>query len=215
MDRQPNSNTSRRPALLTPRIRAAGPTSGRGGQIGTTFRPRSGVAARTLGSFVPKLTKKVFEKYGFSAAALLTDWAQIVGADLARYTQPERLKWPRSVEAFQDTPQAAVGRPGATLVLRVEGARALDVQYRQRQIIERINAYFGYAAVAEMRIIQAPLTTTPPAPRPRETRPVVPVTAAPTAAPAPGLDQIPDEGLRNALLKLQNGVRAWGPASGR
>ena len=64
---------------------------------------------------------------------------------------------------------AEKGRPGATLVLRVDGARALDVQYKARQIIERINAYFGYAAVAELRIVQAPMRQLPPArpPRPR------------------------------------------------
>ena len=49
------------------------------------------------------------------------------------------------------------GRPGATLVLRVDGGRSLDVQHNARQIIERINAYFGYAAVAELRIVQAPV----------------------------------------------------------
>ena len=34
---------------------------------------------------------------GFAAAALITDWALIVGKDVAGYTAPERLKWPRGV----------------------------------------------------------------------------------------------------------------------
>ena len=43
------------------------------------------VPARTVGSYVPKLTRKAFEKYGFSAATLLTDWALIVGEDIAGF----------------------------------------------------------------------------------------------------------------------------------
>ena len=49
------------------------------------------------------------------------------------------------------------GRPGATLVLRVDGPRAIEVQYQSTQIIERINAHFGYRAVSEIRFLQAPL----------------------------------------------------------
>ena len=59
------------------------------------------------------------------------------------------------------TLDAAARRSGAMLVLRVDGAKALDVQYRAQQIIERINAYFGYAAVAQLRVIQAPMPVVP------------------------------------------------------
>ena len=109
-----------------------------------------------MGSFVPRLTKKAFEKYGFSTATLITDWATIVGTEMAAWTAPERLKWPRLSEDA-DGGEPSRGRSRATLVLRVDQARALDVQYKSRQIIERINAYFGYAAVTEIRIIQGPV----------------------------------------------------------
>ena len=56
--------------------------------------------ARTVGSFVARLTRPAFEKFGFSAATLITDWGTIVGADIARYTSPQRLKWPRRVRLF-------------------------------------------------------------------------------------------------------------------
>ncbi len=45
-----------------------------------------GSRARVVGAFVPGLTRKSFEKYGFSTATLLTDWAIIVGKELAQFT---------------------------------------------------------------------------------------------------------------------------------
>ena len=113
-------------------------------------------SAKAVGSFVPQLTRKAFEKYGFSTATLLTDWAAIVGPDLAAVCRPERLKWPRQVDAYAAEIDD-VGRPGATLVLRADGAEALTIRYQSRQLLDRINAYFGYCAVSELRLVQAPV----------------------------------------------------------
>jgi hypothetical protein len=183
-------------------------------QLPETSRPRDIVSiargrvqplygVKAVGSFVPRLTRKAFEKYGFSAASLVTDWATIAGAELAAYTAPERLKWPRRAEpGGDDAASAQKGRPGAALVLRVDGARGLDVQYKARQIIERINAYFGYAAVAELRIVQAPVATPhPERPPPRQT-------AAPLTHEVAGIS---DVALREALGRLGAGVRAGRP----
>lgn len=164
---------------------------------------RAPILPRTVGTFVPGLTRKAFEKYGFSAATLLTDWATIVGAELASYTLPERLKWPRAVEAYGETETGKEGRPGATLVLRVDGPRAIEVEYRSRQIIDRINAFFGYRAVAEMRIIQGPVT----APANPKNAAVRPAAGAPRA-PAPEIERIEDPGLKEALARLEAGVLA-------
>jgi hypothetical protein len=153
--------------------------------------------SRALGSFVPGLTRKAFEKYGFSAATLITDWATIVGRDLAVYTAPERLKWPKSVEAYEDTATDGKGRPGATLDLRVEPARALEVEYRRRQIAERINAYFGYRAIEKIRLLQASIDR----PVPRKIR-------KPTAAEIQPLPGVADDGLRAALEAMGAGIRA-------
>lgn len=174
----------------------------------TNFRTRPAapargfVSARAVGSYVPKLTHKAFEKYGFAAAALITDWAVIVGKDVAAYTSPERLKWPRGVGLGEEIEEGDAGRPGATLIVRVEPARALDVQYRAHQLVERINRHFGYRAVAELRILQAPLPErvlrSGPAPRPSQ----------PVAAPE--LSGISDERLRRALTNLKSGLMRRG-----
>jgi len=170
---------------------AVAPAPGTGG--------RKGMSARAVGSFVPKLTRKAFEKYGFSAATLITDWALIVGPEIAAWTAPERLKWARGVNAHSEVESGAEGRPGATLILRVDGGRALDIEYKRRQIVERINAYFGYRAVAEMKVLQAPIDR----PKPRE---VLSRTRAAPAKPSPEVARIEDPALRDALARMQSAI---------
>ena len=165
---------------------------------GGTFGPKA------VGSLVPGLTRKAFERFGFSTATLLTDWAQIVGGDLARYTAPDRLKWPRGGTDAGDDDTPGPQRQGATLVLRVDLGRGIDIQYKARQLIERINAHFGYRAVAEIRIIQAPVEgALPPAaelPRQRIGKSFDKVETAPLLA------AISDDGLRAALERMQAGL---------
>jgi hypothetical protein len=155
--------------------------------------------ARALGSFVPALTAKAFQKYGFSASTLVLDWSAIVGRDFAALTYPERLSWPRTSRTVDDEREAGTKRAGATLVMRVDGSRALEVQYASRQIIERINAYFGYAAVAQIRIVQAPVRAQPALP------------AGPARTPAPvqvDVAGVSDPRLREALSRLASQVSA-------
>lgn len=176
----------------------------------TAIRPMSAKArrsyARPVGSYVPKLTSKSMEKHGFSAASLIMDWAEIAGPEMARYALPERLKWPRGVNTYGDVEVGDRGRPGATLMLRVDPARALDVQYSAAQLLERINRYFGYRAVAELRILQAPVNANgleQPVPAP------VPAPAPARAGKAEldeGLIGITDDGLREALRRLKASI---------
>ncbi len=173
---------------------------------GLGYRASKTFGARTVSSFVPRLTRKAFEKYGFASAALLTEWADIVGSEIASFTAPERLKWPRGVEAYGEVEDGAQGRPGATLVLRVDGSRAIELQHKAHQIIERINATFGYRAVAELRFIQAPLVNTAGPvgrwmPSPKE------MVRREPAAPTAELATIQDDALKAALAKLEGNVR--------
>lgn len=159
---------------------------------------RSPVQARAIGSYVPKLTRKAFEKFGFSTASLITDWTVIAGPDLARHSVPERLKWPRQAGEGEEDGER---RAPATLILRVDPARALDVEYMAAQLVERVNRYFGYRAVASIRILQAPLaefemrTETPPR-----------RLASPREVLAPGLADIADDRLRTALERMRSSI---------
>ncbi len=136
--------------------------SERGGSgKGRAWTQRS-FAARPIGAFAARTIEPAARARGFTTLALLQEWPSIAGVALASFTAPERLIWPRRAADEEDgTRRPAQKRPaGATLVLRVDGPRAIEVQYRAQQIMERVNAHFGYRAVVELRILQAPIART-------------------------------------------------------
>lgn len=115
---------------------------------------------------MPEIARPAIEKFGFASAALIEQWSRIAGRELAAYCQPERIRWPRARKQLAES-EADAAREGAVLVLRVDPARALDVQYASGQIIERINASFGYRAISRLTIVQAPVARSAPiAPKP-------------------------------------------------
>jgi hypothetical protein len=156
--------------------------------------------AKAVGSFLPSLTAQAFKKFGFSTAELMLEWPAIAGRELAARCVPERLKWPARPEADAGEVEPARGRRGATLLLRVDGAHALEIDYQRQQILDRVNAYFGYRAVSELRLVQAPLPTSPEPEPPRRRK---------AGAPARGeVAGIADAGLREALARLGSRLAA-------
>jgi hypothetical protein len=112
---------------------------------------------------LPKVAEPALRKRGFSAVEVITHWTEIVGAEMAADTMPEKLSFPRGA------------RSQGTLHLLATGSVALELQHLEPIIINRINTYFGYAAVARIALTQGPprqLRATPPkrerSPVPRE-----------------------------------------------
>ncbi len=168
-------------------------------------RPR--LFPKPLGSFLPRITRNAFAKYGFATTTLLTDWEAIAGPEFAQSTQPERLKWPRRPDADTEPDDTNRRRTRATLILRVDPSRALDAEYGATRLKERINSYFGYDAISDIRILQAPVApeaTAEPVRKtandddPRQTRPQKPPSAA--------VQQIHDAPLRDALARLESSI---------
>ena len=106
---------------------------------------RSGLGAQTAGRSLSKVVRRAFGRQGFAEPGILLRWPEIVGDTLSRFTLPERLTFPQGE------------RNRGTLHLKVDGQFALEVQHLEPLIIERINGFFGYGAVARISILQAPI----------------------------------------------------------
>ncbi|MBB4211915.1 DUF721 domain-containing protein [Rhodothalassium salexigens] len=104
------------------------------------------------GALVPALTGRVMRARGFIKAEIVTRWDTVVGEDLASITRPVAVRFPRGKRA------------GATLVVRAAPATATVLQHRAPTVVERVNVYFGYGAVARLSIEQGPLPARPAPP---------------------------------------------------
>ncbi len=147
---------------------------------------------RPLKDLLHKTLGDTFAKQGFASTELVTRWADIVGVEIAAHSQPEKIQWPRP-------PQGGAPQPG-TLVLRVEGPTAVEIQHLAAVILERVNRFFGWQAVGGLRLRQAPLRRAQ-----RQPHPAPDLEAA--ARIAAGLPEIQDENLRNALARLGAAIK--------
>jgi hypothetical protein len=100
----------------------------------------------TLHKHFRELTREAFARHGFAQAELVANWNEIVGPEIAAISAPENLRAPRG---------AGAARQGAVLHLRTAPGRALDVSYAGPRIIERVNAFLGFGAVAQIKAIAA------------------------------------------------------------
>src|ERR1700730_16056395 len=91
-----------------------------------------------------------YAKQGFAARELVTRWAEIAGPEVAAHSEPLKIQWPRPVKGQPQEP--------ATLVLRVEGPMALEIQHASDAILQRVNRFFGWSAVGRLALRQAPLS---------------------------------------------------------
>lgn len=170
-----------------------------------TPRPRRGLAAETgsrrrfrgfepVAALTADTIRDAAGRRGFAVARLLTHWPEVVGADLARLCRPVRMGHGRGF--------------GATLVLLTTGPHAPMIEMRLPQIRDKVNACFGYNAVARISLTQTAATgfaegqarfEGPPAP---SRRPVPPPTPAQAARAAETVAGIQDPQFRHALESL-------------
>jgi hypothetical protein len=142
------------------------------------------IRAKPLSALLGDVFSDAYAKQGFAARELVTRWADIAGPDIAKYCEPIKMQWPRPVEGQPQEP--------ATLVLRVEGPMALEIQHSSDVILQRVN---------RLALRQAPLA--------RRNRPAPPPPPDPksVAKVAESLSAIEDDDLRAALARLGASIK--------
>ena len=138
---------------------------------------------RAAGDLIAAIGGLSFRRFGFVQSAIVSRWGEIVGERYAKVSSPESIRFP------------AGRKSGGTLTLLVEGAHAPLIQHLTPAIVERVNRFFGYAAIERLVFRQGK----PPAERPRMPRREL--------GPVPnelgeGLREIADPELRACLESL-------------
>lgn len=151
--------------------------------------------ARPVSELAAKVLEPVIARRAGMRIDLLAAWADLVGPLHAQYTRPEKIIWPR--RATDEDPF----QPGQ-LVVACEGARAVLFQHEVDEILSRLNVYFGFQAIARIKIVQKPVLRLRERPAMLEQR-LEPVQANRLAGI---LDKVGDDKLRQSLARLGKGV---------
>lgn len=124
--------------------------------------------------------RKASEDRGFAVTRLLTHWAEVVGDATAAVATPVNVSYGR-------------GGLGATLTLLTTGAQAPMLEMQKEQIRDRVNACYGYRAIARLRITQ--------------TAPTGFAEGRVAFAPAPRVQKIPDKAAQSQASALSDSVK--------
>jgi len=103
--------------------------------------PRQG-RARAAGELIGDVGGVAFRRFGFIQSSVVSRWAEIVGERYAKVSSPESIRFP------------AGRKSGGVLSIVVQGAHAPLMQHLAPAIIERVNRFFGYSAVAKLSFRQ-------------------------------------------------------------
>lgn len=162
-----------------------------------TFRRTSTKGFKRTDSLLSAKIRKASESRGFAQSRLLTQWTEIVGQDVAAISRPVEVSYGR-------------GGMGATLTLLTTGANAPMLEMQKEQLRAKVNAVYGYNAIARVRVTQTAATgfaegqvafdARPKTPQETPPDPVIRQRAAETVG------SMGDETLRDALARLGENI---------
>ena len=94
---------------------------------------------RSFGNTLPRGIKQILKKNGYNYSEIISKWNLLVGKDISNYCYPKSIKMSRE-------------NKNGTLVLLVERGNEINVEYSKKDIINKINSYFGYQLISEIRL---------------------------------------------------------------
>ena len=94
---------------------------------------------RSFGNTLPRGIKQILKKNGYNYSEIISKWNLLVGKDISDYCYPKSIKMSRE------------NKNGA-LILLVERGNEINVEYSKKDIINKINSYFGYQLISEIRL---------------------------------------------------------------
>ena len=94
---------------------------------------------RSFGNTLPRGLKGILKKSGYNYSEIISKWNLLVGKDIADCSYPKSIKMTK-------------GNANGTLLLAVKRGNEITVEYSKKEIINKINSYFGYQLINEIRL---------------------------------------------------------------
>ena len=94
---------------------------------------------RPFSKTVPRGLKGILKKNGYNYSEIISKWDLLVGSDISNYSYPKSIKMTK-------------GNDNGILVLAVERGNEINLEYSKKDIINKINSYFGYKLISEIKL---------------------------------------------------------------
>ncbi len=94
---------------------------------------------RSFGSTLPRGIKGILKKNGYNYSEIISKWNMLVGKDISSCAYPKSIKMKK-------------GNSNGTLVLAIKRGDEINIEYSKKEIIDKINSYFGYNLINEIRL---------------------------------------------------------------
>jgi len=94
---------------------------------------------RPFGNTLPRGIKGILKKSGYNYSEIISKWNMLVGRDISSCSYPKSIKMTK-------------GDTNGLLVLAVKRGNEITVEYSKKEIIDKINSYFGYRLINEIRL---------------------------------------------------------------
>ena len=94
---------------------------------------------RSFGNTLPRSVKGILKKSGYNYSEIIGKWKMLVGKDISSCSYPKSIKMDK-------------GDTNGTLVLAVKRGDEITVEYSKKEIINKINSYFGYKLINEIKL---------------------------------------------------------------
>ena len=97
---------------------------------------------KKIGKSLPKIIDKNIKERNFVEVTLIKKWREIIGENIAKYCWPIKI-------VFSD-----IKNSNGTIFLKTKRGRSMEIEFKNDEIIENLNQYFGYKAINKISVVQ-------------------------------------------------------------
>ena len=97
---------------------------------------------KKIGNSLPKIVDKNIKEKNFVEISLIKKWREIIGDDIAKFCWPIKIVF------------SEINNLNGIIFLKTMRGKSMEIEFKNEEIIEKLNQYFGYKAIAKISVVQ-------------------------------------------------------------
>ena len=97
---------------------------------------------KKVGNSLPKIIDKNIKEKNFIEISLIKKWREIIGDDIAKFCWPIKIRF------------SEINNLNGIIFLKTMRGKSMEIEFKNEEIIEKLNQYFGYKAIAKISVVQ-------------------------------------------------------------